>query len=131
MNFLTEQSKLPYWALIPAAFLLFIYVMLSYLAFADQAFWYESMAIPVPEHAFLLLSWGGKNNAMVMSLLLAVISRQRLPLSIAMAVLFTGQLGDAFAGAQTGVNVFVTYIAMGTVAVQLVLMYVSHGRSTA
>ena len=125
MDFLIGNNKLPLWALIPSAVLLLIYTMLSYLAFADPGFWYESMGIPTPEHGFLLLSWGGKNNAMVVALLLGAISRQRLPVAIAMAVLFTGQMGDAFAGAQTGVNVFVTYIALAFVVVQLVLMYVS------
>ena len=125
MDFLTGNNKLPLWALIPSAVLLLIYLMLSYLAFADPGFWYESMGIPTPKHGFLLMSWGGKNNAMVISLLLGVLSRQRLPLAIAMAVLFTGQMGDALAGAQTGVNVFVTYIALTFVIIQLVLMYVS------
>ncbi len=82
------------------------------------------MNIPVPEHGFLLLSWGGKNTAMLVALILGVLSRQRLPILIAMAVLLTGQLGDAYAGAQTGVDVFVTYIAMSLVAIQLVLMLV-------
>lgn len=125
MDFLTGNNKLPLWALIPSAVLLLIYLMLSYLAFANPGFWYESMGIPTPEHGFLLLSWGGKNNAMVISLLLGVLSRQRLPVAIAMAVLFTGQMGDALAGAQTGVNVFVTYIALTFVIIQLALMYVS------
>lgn len=129
MNALTSNSKVPLWVLIPSVLLLLIYLMLSYLAFVDPTFWYESMGIPVPEHGFLLLSWGGKNNAMVISLLLALISRQRLPLAIAMAVLFTGQMGDANAGAQTGVNVFVTYIALALVIVQLILMYASYNRN--
>ena len=125
MDFLLSNNKLPLWALIPSALLLFIYIMLSYLAFANPGFWYESMGIPTPEHGFLLMSWGGKNNAMVIALLLGVISRQRLPVTIAMAVLLTGQMGDALAGAQTGVNVFVTYIALTVVIIQLILMYVS------
>ena len=129
MEFLTGRSKLPLWAVIPSVVLLLIYGMRSYLAFVDQPFWYDSMGIPIPEHAFLLFSWGGKNNAMVVSLLLGLLSRQRLPLAIAMAVLFTGQLGDAFSGAQTGVNVFVTYIAMAFVAIQLVLLFVSQSRA--
>ncbi|MEM7110929.1 MAG: hypothetical protein AAF614_00750 [Chloroflexota bacterium] len=131
MDFLIGQNKLPLWAFIPGLFLLLIYGMLSYLAFADPTFWYESMGIPTPEHGFLLLSWGGKNNAMFISLLLGLLSRQRLPVAIALAVLLTGQLGDSFAGAQTGVNVFVTYIGMGFVALQLVFMYLSHGRQAA
>ena len=125
MDFLLSNNKLPLWALIPSALLVFIYIMLSYLAFANPGFWYESMGIPTPEHGFLLMSWGGKNNAMVVALLLGVLSRQRLSVAIAMAVLLTGQMGDALAGAQTGVNVFVTYIALAVVIVQLVLMYVS------
>lgn len=123
-----RNSQLPLWALVPSVFLLLIYLMLSYLAFSNPTFWYESMGIPIPEHAFLLTSWGGKNNAMIMSLLLGMLTRQRVPVLIAMAVLFTGQIGDAIAGAQTGVNVFVTYIAMGFVALQLVVLFVANSR---
>ncbi|MEM7801311.1 MAG: hypothetical protein AAF633_19110 [Chloroflexota bacterium] len=119
-----SNERVAWWVLVPLLFLVFIYAMLSYLAFYNQPFWYESMGIPQPGHGFLLLSWGGKNNAMLISLVLGILTRQRLPILIAMAVLFTGQLGDAFAGAQTGVNVFVTYIAMALVAFTLVLLYV-------
>ena len=128
MEMLTEKVKLPFWSLIPSAFLLIIYIFLSNLAINDPTFWYESMEIPQPEHGFLLISWAGKNTAMVMSLLLAVLTRQRLPVLIAMAVLFTGQIGDSVAGSQTGVNVFVTYIGMAFVALQLILLYVIHTR---
>ncbi|MEM8863028.1 MAG: hypothetical protein AAGD96_32355 [Chloroflexota bacterium] len=131
MNFLTGNSKLPWWALIPAVLIILVYGMLSFIAFFNPESWYGSMGIPVPEHAFLLISWGGKNTAMVVSILLALISRQRLPMAIALAVFFTGQLGDTVAGAQTGVNVFVTYIGMGLVAAQLVVMWASSLRDTA
>ena len=125
MTFLTGSSKLPWWALIPAVLIILVYSMLSYIAFFDPASWYSSMGIPQPEHGFIITSWGGKNTAMVVSILLALISRRRLPMAIALAVFFTGQIGDAVAGAQTGVNVFITYIGMGLVAAQLVAMLIS------
>lgn len=128
MNTFLKNDMLPLWTLIPSVFIILIYVMLSYLAFADQLFWYESMGIPIPEHDFLLLSWGGKNTAMVVSILLAVLSRQRLPILIAMAVFLTGQFGDINAGVQTGVNVFVTYIGMAFVVLQLVFLYLVERR---
>ena len=68
---------------------------------------------------------------MVVSILLALISRQRFPMAIALAVFFTGQISDAVAGAQTGVNVFITYIGMALVAAQLVVMWVSGLRESA
>ena len=123
------NNKLPLWAIVPSVLLLLVYVMLSYLAFADQGFWYESMGIPVPEHAFLLWSWGGKNSAMVVGLLLAMLSRRGLPILIMMGVFLTGQFGDINAGARTGVNVFVTYIGMAFVALQVVAMVVWANRS--
>ncbi len=125
MNAFTGQSKLPYWALIPAVLIILVYTMLSYIAFFDPASWYSSMGIPQPEHGFIITSWGGKNSAMVVSMLLALISRRRLPMAIALAVFFTGQIADAVAGAQTGVSVFITYVGMALVVAQLAVMLVS------
>ena len=128
MSNMLNTRKVAWWVLIPLILLLAVYGMLSYLAFVDPAFWYDSMGIPTPEHGFLLLSWGGKNTAMVIGLLLATLSRQSLPILMMMGVFLTGQLGDTVAGAQTGVNVFVTFIGMGLVAVTLILLYVERSR---
>lgn len=118
-------KKVPLWLLIPPVLLILIYSMLSWLAFTDPIFFHESMTIPVPGHGFMLLSWGGKNTAIVVGLLLATLSRQLLPILIMMAVLLTMQFGDINAGARTNVNVFITYIGLALVALELVLIWVT------
>ena len=116
------MRRLPVTHLVIPGLLVLIYGMLSYLAFADQDFFYDSMEIPVPSNEFLLWSWGGKNTAMLVALLAAVLTRRSLLMVVAMAVLVTGQMGDVNAGAQSGVNVFVTWIAFGLVVAQTTLM---------
>ena len=108
-------------AVIPAA-LVAIYTMLSYISLADQDFFYESMDINVPDNEFLLWSWGGKNSAMLTVLAAATITRLRILVVTALAVLVVGQLGDINAGAQSGTNVFVTWIALTLVAIQAALL---------
>ena len=103
--------------------LILIYGMLSYLALADQTFFYDSMDIPTPEHEFLLWSWGGKNSAMLAVLVIATVTRLRVLVLTALAMLLVGQLGDINAGAQSGTNVFVTWIAFGLVVVESVLLW--------
>ena len=119
---LNSTERLPLWVLIPSVFIILVYSMLSFLAFTNPEFFYTSMTIPIPEHGFMLLSWGGKNTAMVMGILLATLGRRALPLVIMMGVFLTGQFGDINAGAQTNVNVFVTYIGMGFVILQLIIL---------
>lgn len=58
-NLLADAEPLPWWVLIPAVILVFIYSMLSWLAFTNPEFFYTSMTIPIPEYGFMLLSWGG------------------------------------------------------------------------
>ncbi len=116
------MRRLPLTHLILPGLLVLIYGMLSYLAFFDQEFFYDSMEIPVPSNEFLLWSWGGKNSAMLVALLAAVLTRRSLLMVVAMAVLVTGQMGDVNAGAQSGVNVFITWIAFGLVVAQMTLM---------
>ena len=116
------MRRLPVTHLVIPGLLVLIYGMLSYLAFADQDFFYDSMEIPVPSNEFLLWSWGGKNTAMLVALLAAVLTRRSLLMVVAMAVLVTGQMGDVNAGAQSGVNVFITWIAFGLVVAQTTLM---------
>ena len=117
------DARLRWPFLVVPALLVLIYGMLSYISLADQSFFYESMEIPVPENEFLLWSWGGKNSAMLAVLVLGIASRRALPVLIAMAMLLVGQFGDINAGAQSGVNVFVTYIALALVVVQLGLLF--------
>lgn len=116
------MRRLPVTHLVIPGLLVLIYGMLSYLAFADQDFFYDSMEIPVPSNEFLLWSWGGKNTAMLVALLAGVLTRRSLLMVVAMAVLVTGQMGDVNAGAQSGVNVFITWIAFGLVVAQTTLM---------
>ncbi|MEM9343223.1 MAG: hypothetical protein AAGA87_09270 [Pseudomonadota bacterium] len=123
MTHLFENHPLPLWSLVPAILLVAIYTMLSWLAFRNQTFFFESMAIPIPEHFFMIWSWGGKNTAMVVVLLLSLISRRALPLVIACAMLLTGQIGDVNAGVRTNVNVFVTWIAFVLTCAQITMLY--------
>ncbi len=117
------DARLRWPFLVVPSLLVLIYGMLSYISLADQSFFYESMEIPVPENEFLLWSWGGKNSAMLAVLVLGIASRRALPVLIAMAMLLVGQFGDINAGAQSGVNVFITYIALALVLVQLGLLF--------
>ena len=116
------MRRLPVTHLVIPGLLVLIHGMLSYLAFVDQDFFYDSMEIPVPSNEFLLWSWGGKNTAMLVALLAGVLTRRSLLMVVAMAVLVTGQMGDVNAGAQSGVNVFITWIAFGLVVAQTTLM---------
>ena len=118
-----KNYTLKWWMLILPGLLLFIYSFLSYLAFADQGFFFESMQMPKPNHDFLIWSWGGKNTAIVVGLAIAIISRQAQMLWLMLAVLFTMQWGDVNAGTRTGVDVFVTYLAMGLTLLQAGLMW--------
>ncbi len=108
-----------------------IYTMLSYVSLADQSFFYSSMDIPEPSNEFLLWSWGGKNSAMVAVLLAGVITRVRLVVVISLIMLVVGQLGDINAGAQSGTNVFITWIALGLVAAQSALLWWDRSREPA
>lgn len=128
---LTDTEPLPWWVLVPAVILILIYSMLSWLAFTNAEFFYTSMTIPIPEHGFLLLSWGGKNTAMVVGLLLTALSRRRLPLLIMMGLFLTGQFGDINAGVRTNVNVFITYIGMAFVVLELILLSIYQARRVA
>ncbi len=124
-----STQKLPLWLLIVPTLLVLIYSMLSWLAFTDLEFFYTSMDIPIPEHGFMLLSWGGKNTAIVVGLILAILSRQLLPLLIMMVVLVTMQFGDINAGFQTNVNVFITFIGLGGVILEAILIWFWSSRS--
>ena len=87
--------------LIIPGLLILIYAMLSYLAFFDQSFFYESMEIPTPDHEFLLWSWGGKNTAVLLTLVIAAASRLRVLLVTVLVALVAMQIGDVNAGAQS------------------------------
>ncbi|MEM9890305.1 MAG: hypothetical protein AAF962_05535 [Actinomycetota bacterium] len=111
--------------------LVLVYGMLSFISLFDQSSFYSSMDIPTPEHEFLLWSWGGKNSAMVLVLLAGVITRLRPIVITSMAMLLVGQAGDINAGAQSGTNVFVTWIAFGLVVVQIALLVWDHRQADA
>ena len=109
--------------------LVLIYGMLSFISLSDQSFFYESMEIPVPATEFLIWSWGGKNSAMLFVLVAGVVTRLRLVVVLSLGMLLVGQLGDINAGAQSGVNVFVTWIAFALVCAQIVLLIWDERRS--
>lgn len=126
---MTTTKNVPLWLLIIPVLLILIYSMLSWLAFGNAEFFYTSMEIPIPEHGFMLLSWGGKNTAIVVGLIIATLSRQKFPLLMMMAVLLTMQFGDINAGARTNVNVFITYIGLALVVLELILIGVTQRRT--
>lgn len=109
--------------------LVLIYGMLSFISLGDQSFFYESMEIPTPEHEFLLWSWGGKNTAMLAVIAAGFLSRLRLVVGLSLGMLLVGQLGDINAGAQSGTNVFITWIAFGLVVAQIALMELDRRRN--
>lgn len=108
--------------------LVLIYGMLSVISLFDQTTFYESMDIPIPEHEFLLWSWGGKNTAMITVLVAGLVTRLRVVVMISLAMLLVGQLGDINAGAQSGTNVFITWIAFGLVVAESALLVWDHRR---
>ena len=118
------------WALLaPSLLLIVIYTMLSFIGFFDQTSFYDSMDIPVPSNEFLLYSWAGKNTAVLLGLVIATVSRLRILVLTAIAMLFTMQMGDVNAGAQSGVNVFVTWIAFALTATQLAIVLLDARRA--
>ena len=125
MSALFDNHPLPLWTVIPSCLLVAIYTLLSWLAFTNQVFFFESMTIPVPEHFFMIWSWGGKNTAMIVVIALSALSRRALPLAMACAMLLTGQIGDINAGLRTNVNVFVTWIALAVTLAQMLALYVA------
>ncbi|MEM9038102.1 MAG: hypothetical protein AAGA99_13490 [Actinomycetota bacterium] len=129
MNPTHTTPKLPWVVVAPGFVLMAIYAMLSFISLGDQSSFYDSMDIPVPENEFLIWSWGGKNTAVLVGLSIAVISRLRFSMLTAIAMLFVMQLGDVNAGAQSGTNVFITWIAVAITVFQLALI-VRHARTT-
>ena len=111
--------------------LILIYGMLSVIALFDQDSFYSSMDIPVPANEFLIWSWAGKNTAMLTILVIALVTRLRVMVYASLAMLLVGQAGDINAGAQSGTNVFVTWIAFGLVVVQIGLLWWDARRSEA
>ena len=114
--------------LLPSVLLIAIYTMLSVIGFFDQASFYDSMDIPVPSNEFLLYSWAGKNTAVLVGVILATLTRLRILVLTAIAMLLTMQMGDVNAGAQSGVNVFVTWIAFSLTVLQAGLIVVDARR---
>ena len=117
-----QQTPMTWWQLIAPVFLILIYAMLSYLAFFDQTFFFESMDMPSPNHDFLIWSWGGKNTALLVALILGTLSRDAKTMYILLVALLVMQVGDINAGLRTNVNVFITYIAMGFVLLEFIAL---------
>ncbi len=111
--------------------LVLIYGMLSFISLGDQTFFYDSMDIPIPDNEFLLWSWGGKNTAMLVVLLAGLVTRLRVVVVTGLVMLLVGQAGDINAGAQSGTNVFITWIAFGLVAAQFALLALDEWRRRA
>lgn len=118
----TKQSHLPWWALIIPALLILLYGWLSWLAWFDPIWFYGSMK--TTEQGFLLFSWGGKNAAIVVGLLLASIYRRKPPLIIALVTLIVTQLVDIFAGVKTDVTTSLGYVGLTLVMIELFLLWV-------
>lgn len=125
---MTSTDRLPARLLVIPALLVLVYGMLSFISLVDQPFFYESMEIPVPEHSFLLWSWGGKNTAMLVVLAAVLVTRSRTIAVLSLVMLVVGQLGDLNAGAQSGTNVFVTWIALALVVAQTALLVLDRRR---
>ncbi|MEM9465368.1 MAG: hypothetical protein AAGA90_08330 [Actinomycetota bacterium] len=126
---LDPNVRLTWPMLVPAVVLIAIYTMLSYIGFFDQASFYDSMDIPVPSNEFLLYSWAGKNTAVLLGLVIATVTRLRVLVLTAIAMLVTMQMGDVNAGAQSGVNVFVTWIAFALTVAQLAIVVIGARRT--
>ncbi|MEM7094993.1 MAG: hypothetical protein AAF567_18475 [Actinomycetota bacterium] len=112
--------------LVIPAVLVLIYGMLSWISLGAQSTFFESMEIPQPENEFMIWSWGGKNSAMVAVLISVLVTRARLVAIVSLVMLLVGQVGDVNAGAQSGTNVFVTWIAFALVVAQACLLWWDH-----
>ena len=106
-----RPHRLPIAVIAPGYLLMAIYGMLSFIAFFDQTSFFESMDIPIPANEFTIWSWAGKNTALLLVMSVAFITRQRPLVVTSIAMLFVMQAGDVNAGAQSGTNVFMTWIA--------------------
>ena len=127
-DLLEPGARLGWATMAPSFLLIVIYAMLSFIGFFDQASFYDSMDIPVPSNEFLLYSWAGKNTAVLVGLVVATLTRLRVLVLTAIAMLFTMQMGDVNAGAQSGVNVFVTWIAFALTVAQLAIVLIGARR---
>ena len=120
--------RLPIPVIAPGYLLMAIYAMLSFIAFFDQTSFFESMDIPIPANDFMIWSWAGKNTALLLVMSVAFITRLRILVVTTIAMLLVMQAGDVNAGAQSGTNVFITWIAFG-LTVLLAALVAWHSRS--
>jgi len=116
-----SPNYLPWWILIIPVLLILLYGWLSWQAWFDPTWFYGSMK--ATEHGFLLFSWGGKNAAILVGLLLASIYRRKLPLVIALMTLIVAQLSDIFAGVKTDVTTSLSYVGLILVMIELFLLW--------
>lgn len=104
------QTKLPVWALLAPALLVFLYGFLIIVALGDQSNFYDAMNMPMPNHGFMHISWTGKTIAIWVMLAAAAVTRQAGLLLVALLGVVIQQIGDFTAAAMTGVDVNITRI---------------------
>ncbi|MEM7284725.1 MAG: hypothetical protein AAF480_00100 [Actinomycetota bacterium] len=114
--------RLPVSVIAPGYLLMAIYAMLSFIALFDQTSFFESMDIPIPANEFMIWSWAGKNTALLVVMSVAFVTRLRFLVVTTIAMLLVMQAGDVNAGAQSGTNVFVTWIAFALTALLAALV---------
>lgn len=112
-------ERLPLWTLVAPTLLVLLYGMLIFFALTDQPGFYDAMAMPLPNHGFMHVSWMGKTVAIWLVLLVAVGTRQAGFLLFALVGVITQQIGDTIAGRVTEVDVFVTNIGLALSAFSL------------
>ena len=116
------DKKISFGYLIIPFLLILLYGMLSYLAFFNQVFFFESMNMPIPNHDFLIWSWGGKNTAIVVALVGMTFLRSKQGLLVILLALIVMQLGDINAGLRTNVDVNLTYLGLALVLIEIVIL---------
>ncbi len=120
------MRSLPIWALVGPGLLCLLYGFLIFVALTNVAGFYEAMAMPMPNHGFMHISWTGKTVAIWVMLVAATLLRARPLVLLAMAGVLVQQLGDTIAGLTTGVDVFVTQIGLGLSVISLILLVAEH-----
>ena len=73
----------------------------------------------------------GKNTTVLVGLIIATVTRLRVVLVTLLTMLLVMQMGDVNAGAQSGTNVFITWIAFGLTVAELALLAWDRQRDTA
>ncbi len=111
--------RLPLWALAAPALLVLLYGMLIFIALTDQPGFYDAMAMPLPNHGFMHISWTGKTVAIWLVLVIALGTRRSGFLLLALVGVVAQQIGDTIAGRTTNVDVFITSVGLALSALSL------------